>query len=136
MQHYDDEYHYILLQDHIGIFKKGIKMEAIGESMVEIERVELIKNESQQVMGSFQCPKVKRTDQTNVIPPVNVIDQICLVHDCTGGNCSFTEADVTTAIEREDVTKVKYSYVYNLNHAYYLVNKFYLGESLKFFDFV
>ena len=111
-------------------------MEATGESLVEIERVELIKNESQQVMGSFQCSKVKRTDQTNVVPPVNVIDQICLVHDCTGGNCSCTEADVTTAIEREDITKVKYSYVYNLIHAYYLVNKFYLGESLKFFDFV
>ena len=111
-------------------------MESAGEGMVEIERVELIKNESQQVMGSFQCPKVKRTDQTNVIPPVNVIDQICLVHDCTGGNCSFTEADVTTTIEREDVAKVKYSYVHNLNHAYYLVNKFHLGESLKFFDFV
>ena len=111
-------------------------MESTGESMVEIELVDLMKNESQQVVGSFQCPKVKRTDQITIIPAVNVVDQICLAHDCTGGNCAFTEADVTTTIEREDITKVKYSYVHNLIHAYYLVNKFYLGESLKFFNFV
>ena len=90
-------------------------MESIGESMVGIERVNWIKNDLQQMMGSFQCPKVKRTDQINAIPPVNVVDQICLVYDYTGGNCVCTEADVTITIEREDVTKVKYSYVHNLN---------------------
>ena len=59
--------------------KRGIKMEFTGKSMVEIEIVESIKNESQQLMGSCQCSKVKRTDQINIIPTVNVIDQICLV---------------------------------------------------------
>ena len=35
------------------------------------------------MMEHFQCPKVKRTDQINIIPvpAVIVIDRICLVHD-------------------------------------------------------
>jgi hypothetical protein len=60
------------------------------------------------------------------------------MHDCSNGGCTFTESETRTMAEREAVTKVKFTYVHNLNHNLtqinYLVNKFYLGESLKYFN--
>lgn len=85
-------------------------------------------------MGSFQCPKVRRMGENVVIPSNYVVDQICLVHECSGGKCTFSEAEITTMVEREAVTKVKFSYEHDNSHNCYLINKFYLGDSLKYFD--
>jgi hypothetical protein len=62
----------------------------------------------------------------------HVIDQICLIHDCSIGDCTVTESEIRTIVDREAVTKVKFTYVHDLNHKNYLVNKFYLGESHKY----
>lgn len=102
---------------------------------MEIEKVEFCTNEAQEkIMGSFECPKVKRMGVNILIPSNYVVDQICLVHECSGGKCSFREAETTTMVEREAVTKVKFSYEHNNSHNYYLVNKFYLGAPLKYFN--
>ena len=103
--------------------------------MVAIEQVEFCKDDhDQKVFGSFQCPKVGKTGKTILIPPDHVIDQACLMHDCATGSCSFKESETTVTVEREAVKKVKYAFVHNSNNKCFLVNKFYLGESLKYFD--
>ena len=125
----------LLFQHHLGIFKKGIRLKSLSQEMVTIELVEFCKDDhNQQVLGSFQCPKVERTGKIILLPPDHVIDQACLVHDCSTGSCCFKESETTITVEREAVSKVKYAFVHNRNHKYYLVNKFYLGESLKYFD--
>jgi hypothetical protein len=53
--------------------------------------------------------KVERTGQVNLIAPEHVIDQACLVHDCSTGNCHFTGSETTVTVEREAVQKVTYS---------------------------
>jgi hypothetical protein len=125
-----------LFQHHLGIFKKGIKIENPKREIVAFEKVRFCKDESgNQVLGSFQCAKVERTGQVTLIAPEHVINQVCLVHDCSTGNCHFKESETTVTVEREAVQKVTYNFVHNSNHHYYLVNKFYLGdESLKYFN--
>ena len=110
-------------------------MERNEDSLVEIEKMEFCRNESEEIiMASFQCPKVKRTNEVIVIPSHCVVDQLCLVHDCSGGNCSFAQSETTTRIERELVTKVTFSYIHDPDHPFYLLNKFFLGETLKYFN--
>ena len=125
-----------LFQYHLGIFKKGIKIENPIREIVAIEEVSFCKDKlGNQVLGSFQCAKVERTGQIKLISPEHVIDhQACLIHDCSTGSCCFTESETTVTVEREAVKKVMYNFVHNTNHRYYLVNKFYLGESLKYFN--
>jgi hypothetical protein len=65
---------------------------------------------------------------------VYVVDKVCLVHDCENGNCSFGQAENTIRIERETVTKDSFTYVHGTDHNYYLLNKLYLGESMKYFN--
>jgi hypothetical protein len=102
---------------------------------VEIEKMEFCRNESKEIiMGSFQCPNVKRTNEVTIILSDCVVDHLCLVHDCSGGNCSFAQSETTTRIERELVTKVTFSYIHDPDHSFYLLNKFYLGETLKYFN--
>lgn len=110
-------------------------MEVSEKRMVQIEKVQFCKDNSQQpILGCFQCPVVKRIGNLTLIQSDHVIDQICLMHDCSNGGCTFTESETRTMVEREAVTKVKFTFVHNLNHKNYLVNKFYLGESLKYFN--
>jgi hypothetical protein len=77
---------------------------------VAVEEVRFCKHESgNQVLGSFQCAMVERTGQVNLIAPEHVIDQACLVHDCSTGNCHFTESETTVTVEREAVQKLTYN---------------------------
>lgn len=122
-------------QHHLGIFKKAIRIENPNREIVAVEEVRFCKNElGNQVLGSFQCAKVERTGQVKLISPEYVIDQACLVHDCATGSCCFEDSETTVTVEREAVKKVTYNFVHDTNHHYYLVNKFYLGESLKYFN--
>ena len=76
---------------------------------------------------------MEKTDETVVIPSTHVVDKVCLVHDCANGNCSFGQSENTIRIEREAVSKERFTYVHNIDYNYYLLNKFYLGESMKYF---
>ena len=110
-------------------------MERPKREIVAIEEVIFCKNElGNQVLGSFQCAKVERTGQVKLISPEHVVNQACLVHDCSTGRCCFRESETTVTIEREPIKKVTYNFAHDTSHHYYLVNKFYLGESLKYFD--
>jgi hypothetical protein len=61
-------------------------MEVSEKRMVQIEKVQFCKDNSQQpILGCFQCPVVKRTGNLTLIQSDNVIDQICLMHDCSNG---------------------------------------------------
>ena len=101
--------------------------------MVAVEEFTFCKDDSNhQVFGSFQCPRVERTGNVVLTSPHHVIDQVCLVHDCSSGSCCFSQSETTITVERELVKKVQYAFVHE-NNKYYLINKFYLGESLKYF---
>lgn len=106
--------------------------------MVEVQELKFCTDEigQQRLFGSFQCPLIEMTDKITIIPSTQVIDKVCLIHDCANAACSFTPSENTTRIEREIVTTIDYSYVHNTDYKYYLLNKFYLGESMKYFDFV
>ena len=121
---------FISFQSHVGIFRQGLKMETTQQEVVEIERIN-----GQPILGSFQCPKVRKTGEIALISPDQVVDQLCLIHDCANGKCAFKESEITIMVEREKVTRVKFTYVHDREHNFYLINKFYLGESLKYFNF-
>ena len=109
-------------------------MEASDNAILEIEKVQFCTNESNEViLASFQCPRVRKTGEVVLILANHAIDQVCLVHDCASGNCTFKEAETTVMVEREAVTKLAFTYVHDTN-CDYLINKFYLGESLKYFN--
>ena len=74
-----------------------------------VEEVKFCKNElGNQVLGSFQCAKVERTGKVKLISPEYVINQACLIHDCSTGRCCFGESETTVTIEKEPVKKVTY----------------------------
>ena len=123
-------------QSHVGIFRQGLKMETTQQEVVEIERIKFCLDDNEQpILGSFQCPKVRKTGEIALISPDQVVDQLCLIHDCANGKCAFKESEITIMVEREKVTRVKFTYVHDREHNFYLINKFYLGESLKYFNF-
>ena len=106
-----------------------------SEKMVELQKVEFCKDEQgQPLFGSFQCLQVKKTNKVTMVHSSDVIDQVCLVHDCSHGNCNFGQSEKTITIERENITKRTYTYVHNTACKYYLLNKFYLGESMQYFN--
>ncbi|XP_028393609.1 uncharacterized protein LOC114517955 [Dendronephthya gigantea] len=89
---YVDDQH----QHHLGIFKKGLKVE--NRELVAVETINFCKNDANnQVFGSFQCPKVERTGSTTILSSDHIIDQACLIHDCFNGNCSFRETEKHTS---------------------------------------
>jgi len=127
---------FISFQSHVGIFRQGLKMETTQHEVVEIERIQFCLDDNEQpILGSFQCPKVRKTGEIALISPDQVVDQLCLVHDCANGKCAFKESETTIMVEREKVTRLKFTYVHDTEHNFYLINKFYLGESLKYFNF-
>lgn len=126
---------FLPFKHQIGIFQQGIQIVDSSEKMVEVQKVELCKDEQgQPLLGSFQCLQVKKTDNITMVHPGDIIDQVCLVHDCTNGNCSFGQSETTAMIERESITKETYTYVHNTDYKHYLLNKFYLGDSMQYFN--
>jgi hypothetical protein len=107
-----------------------------GESkVVQVLKARLCMDQhEEQLLGNFQCPKVEKTDEVAIIPSTNVVDKVCLVHDCLNGNCFFGQSENTMRIERENITRERYTYVHNTDYNYYLLNKFYLGDSMKYFN--
>ena len=118
-----------------GVLKQGFIIGNASEGVVEVQKITFCKDEDEQpILGSFQCPKVEKTDEHVVIQSIDVADKVSLVHDCKNGGCFFSESENTVRIEREAVAKEIYTYVHNMDYKYFLLNKFYLGESLKYFN--
>ena len=122
-------------QHQIGIFLQGLQIGKQGEYLVEIQKANSCKDEQgETTLGSFQCPIVEKTKENIIIPSLQVIDKVCLVHDCGNGNCSFSQAENTIMVERECITKETFTYVHNTEHNFFLLNKFHLGECLQYFN--
>ncbi|XP_028413872.1 uncharacterized protein LOC114536720 [Dendronephthya gigantea] len=107
---YVDDQH----QHHLGIFKKGIKIKNPDQEVVAVEEVRFAKDELEnQIFGAFQCPKVELTGQVKLLSPQCVIEQVCLIHDCSAGRCCYKESQTTVTVEREAVSKATYKFVHN-----------------------
>ena len=54
---------YFFLQYELGVLKQGFIIGNASEGVVEVQKITFCKDEDEQpILGSFQCPKVKKTD--------------------------------------------------------------------------
>ncbi|CAB4010556.1 Hypothetical predicted protein [Paramuricea clavata] len=81
--------------------------------------------------GKFTSPVLQKCEERRLISTKNILEKVSLVHNCDN-RCSFVNTDHPIVEEREIVTSERCVYQHDLSNKYYLLNRFYLGESWKY----
>ena len=81
--------------------------------------------------GKFMSPVLQKSEERRLISTKNILEKVSLVHNCDN-RCSFVNTDNPIVEEREIVTSERCVYQHDLSNKYYLLNRFYLGESWKY----
>ncbi|CAG2198771.1 unnamed protein product [Mytilus edulis] len=115
---------------YIGLFNEGyhIKGEQERFQLVKIQLFEILPTDER--MG-FQAIKLKLSNNFKFTKVENVLQTLCIIHDCLSGGCHKKECVQTIRVEQEktDVKKLVW-YHSPLNKNYYL-NRFRFSHDVK-----
>ena len=90
-------------------------------------------DDGQILYGKYNSMVLQETEEKKLLVASHILEKICLVHNCDNG-CIFVNEDHPVVEERETVRTERCVFVRDRTNKFYLLNRYYLGESWRHFQ--